>query len=166
MPTTRPTFALAAAQVSTTPDGAVVFDDPAAPWRIKVWPGMSAGRPIVASFLIVPRDPHQPVPITTSRMTRLPLAAMARIAASLTTPTGQANEVYYRLLAVPKPSGARSWPDDHWTRVLTVFDQAATAAGGSARAGRLAVAQAWAVSERTTVKRWLAEARRRARDST
>lgn len=148
------------ARVARATDGGVLFDDPDSPWIVRVWVRpLTGGRPGIARIRVDTRDPR--LPISASRLARLPTRQILHIAATAAD-AGDAhpNELYYRMLARPKPAGRRVWPDDHWPTVLTIHDWAVETRrrGGGAKA----VADMWGVSVNPTAYRWLDEARRRA----
>lgn len=154
------------ARVSTASDGSVLFDDPAAPWVLRVWtrtptdggPTSRRRRSTIVRMRIDARDLQ--VGITAGRLARLPTAQMLHIAAAaVTADDAHPNEVYYRMLARPKTVGQRGWPNDHWDQVLAVDEWARESGrpGGGARA----VADMWGVAVNPTAYRWIAEARRR-----
>lgn len=149
------------ARIARAGDRSVLFDDPAAPWLVRVWVGTDRrGRRHIARLRIDARPAGQP--ISAARMARLPTAQLLHVAAAqlaaARTDT-HPNEAWYRMLASPKPRGSRSWPDEHWERVLIVHQWAVDTArpGGGARA----VADLWGVSTNPTAYRWLAAARTR-----
>ncbi len=149
------------ARIARAGDGAVLFDDPGSPWVVRVWiRPLAGGRPGIARLRVDTRDPR--LPINASRLARLPTRQILHIAAATATAEPHPNEIYYRMLARPKPAGQRGWPDTHWPTVLTVHDWAVETRrrGGGAKA----VADMWGVSTNPTAYRWLDEARRRAAD--
>jgi hypothetical protein len=150
----RPVLDVDAAAVSTSPGGDVAIDDPGCPWLIRVWAiTTTAGRTRLARVEITARDPTT-VDVTASALGRLPTAQLRQVAAAHTHP----GEVYYRMLARPKPVGQRSWGPDHWAAVLTVAQWATDTnrPGGPV----VAVADLWSVSPEPTARRWLLHARR------
>lgn len=142
------------ARVGRGPDGAVTIDDPGSPWLVRLSVLTVNHRPVIRALRIELRHPDSE-PIRASRLAQLPLAAMLSAALASEHP----NEAYYRLLARPKPPRQRSWPDDHYDRVLVVHDWAH--ATGRPGGGAGAVADMWGVARNPTANRWLAEARRR-----
>lgn len=144
------------ARVAHTSDGAVVFDDPGAPWVVRVWPRTGPRGRYVGRLRVDVRDPE--VGVTAARLARLPTSQMLHLAAS-TAPGRSAhpNEAFFSMLAQPKRG--RHWDDGHWERVLAIFEWAVETRrpGG----GRVAVAEKYGVTPNPTVDRWLAEARRR-----
>lgn len=150
---------VAAARVTRDPDGAVEVDDPGSPWLVRVWVHDASGRAAISRLDIQARHPHAGG-VTAARLGRLPTAQLLQVAAAEALGAGHADEVYYRMLAAPRPAHVRSWDADHWPRVLAVHDWAV--ASGRAGGGARAVADLWGVSVNPTVYRWLAEARRRA----
>lgn len=150
---------VARAQISRGRDGSVTFDDPEAPWVIRLWTDVDGGVRHVTRLRIDVR-PGCPG-VTATRLARLPMAQMLYVATAETVGDAHPNETYFRMLAKPKPEGGCSWDDGHWERVLQVHDWAVETnrPGG----GRRAVADLWGVSLNPTVIRWLREARRRAK---
>lgn len=136
-------------------DGSVVFDDPASPWIVRLWPAVdeAQGRAYVSRLSIDVRPGGEP--INPSRLARLPLPLLTHMATALDRAQPEhPNETYYRMLAsIPKPPGQRHWDAGHWDRVLAVYDWAAETErpGGPARA----VAEFWGVAVDPTVYRWL-----------
>lgn len=151
------------ARISRHRDMSVLFDDPNSPWLVRVWVGTSRRRHYRRhiSRIDLRVRPGGP-PITAARLASLPCGQLLHVAAAQLAadlPDGHPNEAWYRMLATPKPRGARSWPDEHWHRVWQVYRWAADSArpGG----GPQAVADLWGVSVNPTAYRWLAQARRR-----
>lgn len=155
MPRTSHFIDVDAAQVSHASDGSVVVDDPGSPWLVRLWVRVVEGRARIVRMRVDVRD--RTVGITAARLGRLPTAQLLHVALS---EAAHPNETFYRMLAVPKPAGQRSWDDGHWARVLQVYQWALATnrPGGGVRA----VADMWGVSVNPTARRWLAEARRRA----
>lgn len=143
------------ARINHTGDGAVVFDDPTAPWVVRVWPRTGPRGRYVARLRVDVRDPA--VGVTPGRLARLPVSQMLHLAAATAPGPAHPNEMYYRMLAQPKTG--RSWDDGHWERVLEVFDWAVET--GRPGGGPAAVADLWGVALDPTVWRWLTKARRR-----
>lgn len=144
---------LTRASITRTSEG-VTIDDPASPWTAHV---TVAENPTRTTTLTLKARPGAPG-ITAARLARLPLAQIQHVAAAETLGADHPDDAWWRLLAQPKPAGARSWPAAHWTRVAAIGDWAA-AAGLPGGAGA-AVARAWGISLHTAY-RWLATARRR-----
>jgi hypothetical protein len=142
------------AQLSNLGD-TVVLDDPGFPWRVQVRLSGDATRPEVTELVIRSRDEE---PITATTLAQLPVRQIASVAASALQGEGEAQ---YRMLATPRPQGVRSWPEDHFHRVVRVATWARRIgrAGGSAGA----VAEFWDVDYRTA-RRWLSQARERGLD--
>jgi hypothetical protein len=155
---TPPLLDVDKAQVSRAPDGAVVLDDPGSPWLVHVWVADVEGRACIAGLLVEARG--EPVCVTAARLGRLPTAQILQVAAAEALGNGHDAEVYYRMLASPRPRGSRSWGPDHYARVLAVHDWAVRT--GRPGGGAQAVADLWGVARNPTAWRWLAEARRRA----
>lgn len=147
------------AEVSRSTSGAVTFSDPGYPFVVRIWTrARTRGHPETSRIYVTAR-PGQAA-ITARQLARLPLDQMLHIATSESaTVREHPNELYYRMLAKPKPPGQRSWPDDHWPAVLEIFEWATDTKrpGGGIRA----VAELWRVSRFPTAQRWLAEARRK-----
>lgn len=145
------------AQISQGPDGSVTIDDPGAPWVVHVAVQQIDGRVCIGSLRV---DSRNGLCITGARLGRLPTAHLLQIAAAELLGGQHTDEMYYRMLARPRESGARSWDADHYRRVLAVHDWAIRTdrPGG----GPGAVAEFWGVSRAPTVWRWLARARRMA----
>jgi hypothetical protein len=145
------------AQISRTPDGAVVIDDAASPWVVHVWIADVDGRACISRIQIEARD-DDPLCVTASRLGRLPTAQILQVAAAEVLGEGHDAEMFYRLLAAPRPRGERSWGPGHHARVLAVHEWAVRTGrpGGGARA----VADLWGVALNPTAWRWLAAARR------
>jgi hypothetical protein len=154
----RPLVDVDQARIRISRDDAVVVDDPASPWLLRLWvrPDRWA-RPVVARIRIDVRNLDTPV--TTARLARLPVGQLLQLAAVEAARTQHPNEAFYRMLARPRRPGQRRWDDEHWTRVLQVFDWGR--ATGRPGGGQRAVADLWGVAVNPTVWRWLAEARRR-----
>ncbi len=144
------------AQVSRTPDGAVVLDDPGAPWVVKVWVTDASGRACISRMQVHARGDS--LCVTSARLSRLPTAQILQVAAAETLGAVHDGEMYYRMLATPRARGSRSWGDEHYSRVLAVHDWATRTnrPGGGAQA----IADLWGVAKDPTVWRWLAAARR------
>lgn len=152
------------ARISRNRDQSVLFDDPASPWLVRVWVGTTRRRQYrrYISRLRIDVRPGGP-PVTAARLASLPTGQLLHVAAAqlaAALPDGHPNEAWYRMLATPKPRGSRSWPDDHWDRVLQVYRWAEDT--GRPGGGAQAVADLWAVSVNPTAYRWLSAARRRA----
>jgi hypothetical protein len=145
------------AQVSRGPDGSIAFDDPHAPWIVRVWAIEVDGRPCIDRMQVEAREPG--LCVTSTRLGRLPTAQMLQVAAAELF--GHGEEIYYRMLAQPLRRGQRSWDSGHYARVLAVHDWAARVRrpGGGAQA----VADLWGVAKNPTAWRWLAAARKEQR---
>jgi hypothetical protein len=141
--------------VGRSGDGAHVFDDPASPWVVRIWLDGAA----IRALRVDARRPGAGR-ITAAALSRLPLYQMLRVAIGRRAIREHPNEMFYRLLAVPRQRSGRSWDDGHWERVLQIYTWAEET--GRPGGGRRAVADLFAVDIDSTVKRWLAEARRRA----
>lgn len=144
----RPVLDVDACAVSSTAGGPTEFDDPTCPWVVRIWAVNAAGRTRLARLEVVARDPAT-VDIGAAGLARLPTAQLRQVAAAHAHP----DEVYYRMLARPRPPGQRSWSAEHWAAVATVAAWAtATARPGGAVA---AVADLWSVAAEPTARRWL-----------
>lgn len=171
MTTARPTpprpLDVDRARISRTRDQSVLFDDPDSPWLVRVWVGTTRRRRYRSyiSRLRIDVRPGGP-PVTAARLASLPTGQLLHVAAAQlasAVPDSHPNEAWYRMLAAPKPRGSRSWPTDHWDRVLQVHRWAedTNRPGGGAQA----VADLWSIAVNPTAYRWLATARRRANTS-
>jgi hypothetical protein len=141
--------------------GAVLFETDESPWQIRVWVGLVGRRRFLRRIRIDSRDPK--LPITAARLARLPVRELLHIAAAQTAPEpgdSYPDEVFYRMLAKPKPTGQREWDDEHWERVLAVYEWAKRV--GRKGGGPRAIADFWGIALNPTGFRWLQEARRRA----
>lgn len=134
------------AQLSNLAD-TVVLDDPMFPWRVQVRLSEESERPEVAELVIRSRDDQ---PITSSVLAQIPVRQIASVAASALR--GEGGEQLMRMLAQPRPKGARSWPADHFQRVTRVAAWARSTGRPGGAAG--AVAEFWDVHYRTA-RRWL-----------
>lgn len=143
------------AQLSNLGD-AVSLVDPAFPWEVLVRLAPGAGKPEVLELHVI-CDPANPQPITSTVLAQIPVRQLASVAASAMAGEGEAQ---YRMLAAPRPPGARSWPEDHFQRVARVASWARQIGrpGGAA----VAVGEFWNVNPRTA-RRWLRRAPARAR---
>jgi len=148
----KPLIDLSRAMIGIGADG-VVFDDPASPIIVTV--GLDT-HDRVSSISVIVRHPVGR--LSGSALARLPLRHMQRLAVAATS--GVTSEPWWTASAVAKPAGCRSWPDDHWARVLAVWAWAERA--GRPGGGYGAIADLWGVSARPTARRWLATARERA----
>lgn len=129
----------------------VVFADPAFPWRVQVRLSGDADRPAITEFIVRSQADE---PITSTALAQLPVRQIASVAASVLLGEGEA---LYRMLAKPRPPGARSWPPDHFERVVRVAAWARRIGRPGGAGG--AVSEFWAVDYRTA-RRWLSQARR------
>lgn len=140
-------------QVGRRVDGTVTFDDPSSPWRTTV---RLRGDSTHIQRLTITVRPGA-LPITAARLARLPIQQMRHVAAAAVAPATHPDEVYYRMLAAPRPVGQREWPDEHWLRVGEVFNWAEQT--GRPGGGSRAIADLWQVEIDPTVYRWLARVR-------
>jgi len=152
----RPLLDIDRAQVSRSPDGAVVIDDPDAPWVVHAWVSEATGRPCITQLVVQARGPG--LCVTAARLGRLPTAQILHVAAAEVLGHGHDDEVYYRMLARPRERGARAWDADHYARVLAVHAWAVRT--GRPGGGAQAVADLWGIAKNPTAWRWLAQARR------
>lgn len=145
------------AQVSNLGDE-VVLTDPEWPWTLQVRIGEVEGRPAITELTVTARELEAgatvgggtyQLPITAAVLDQIPLRQLARVAASTMAGEGEA---HYRMLARPRPQGSRSWPADHFQRVVRVAAWARSTGRTGGAAG--AVAEFWGVHPRTA-RRWL-----------
>lgn len=146
---------LARAQIGHSANGSIIIDDPDCPWLVRAWID-KRGR---LRRLHLDMRAGVPGELTASALRDLPRAQIVHKARSEAAAGEWPNEAFYRLLAAPKPTGSRHWPDEHWENVLTVYEWAVDTdrPGG----GPVAVADMWGVSVDPTAYRWLAIARNR-----
>lgn len=137
------------AQMSNLRD-TVVLDDPRFPWRVQVRLSDSSDRPAITELVVRSRDDQ---PITATVLSQLPVRQIASVAASALQGEGEAQ---YRMLAAPRPVGARSWSVDHFQRVMRVAVWARSLGRPGGAAG--AVSEFWGVDYRTA-RRWLSRAK-------
>jgi len=133
------------AQLSNLGDQ-VELVDPSFPWTVRVQLSESADRPVVLGLTVQARDGEA---ITSTTLAQIPVRQLASVAASAVLGEGEAQ---YRMLAVRRPNGSRSWPADHFTRVARVAAWARSIGRPGGAAG--AVAEFWGVNPRTA-RRWL-----------
>lgn len=142
-----------AAQITNT--GTMIqLVDPAFPWTVDVYLSQGTERPEVCGLVIWARaeDDNHAEPITSAVLAQIPIRQIASVAASILAGEGEAQ---YRMLASPRPRGARSWPPDHFIRVALVASWARRTGRPGGAAG--AVAEFWGVHYRTA-RRWIAQA--------
>lgn len=120
--------------------------DPNWPWTVRVELSEDAERPTVLGLYVWAREGE---PITSTALAQLPVRQIASVAASALKGEG---EDQYRMLAMPRPQGSRSWPDEHFSRVARVGAWARSTGRPGGAAG--AVAEFWDVHYRTA-RRWL-----------
>lgn len=137
------------AQLSNLGD-TVVLDDPAFPWRVQVRLSGGSERPAVTELTVRSRDDQ---PVTSTVLAQLPMRQIASVSASALLGEGEAQ---YRMLARPRPAGARSWPTDHFRRVVRVAAWARQIGRPGGAGG--AVSEFWGVDYRTA-RRWLSQAK-------
>lgn len=153
---------LSNAAVTVSDDGAVLIDAPDAPWLIHARTARAGRRLVLAELCVVTRDDGQELraaAITDTRLGRLPVRQILHVAATHQHAAGDPAELYWRLAAQPKPPGARRWPDNHWPKVLAVYEWGRRTRRPGGGVG--AVCDLWQCSPRTAA-RWLATARARA----
>lgn len=138
------------AQLSNLGDQ-VVLEDPSFPWRVRVRVQPDSSRPEIIEMAI---ESRQGQPITSTVLAQIPVRQIASVVASALNGEGEAQ---LRMLAVPRPQGARSWPPEHFQRVARVAAWARATARPGGAAG--AVAEFWAVHYRTA-RRWIARSER------
>jgi len=136
------------AQLSNLGDE-VELADPGFPWTVRVKLSEDAERPAVLALTVLARTGE---PITSTVLAQLPVRQIASVAVSAILGEGEAQ---YRMLATPRPAGARSWPPDHFERVARVASWARRTGRPGGAAG--AVSEFWGVHYRTA-RRWIAEA--------
>jgi hypothetical protein len=134
------------AQLSNLGD-AIALDDPAFPWKIRVILSRKADKPHITSLTVESRGE---TPVTSTALGKIPVKQIAAVAASALL--GQGDEARYRMLAQPRPDGARSWPRDHYRRVARVASWARRIGRDGGEAG--AVSEFWGVCPRTA-RRWI-----------
>lgn len=137
------------AQLSNLGD-TVILDDPSFPWRVQVCLSGDSDRPEISELIVRSRTGE---PITSTTLSQLPVRQIAGVAASALLGEGEAQ---YRMLAKPRPAGARSWPLDHFQRVVRVASWARRIGRPGGAGG--AVSEFWDVDYRTA-RRWLSRAR-------
>ncbi len=138
------------AQLSNHGDS-VVLVDPGFPWVVQARMCLDEGRPVVLSLLVETTSCDQPV--TSSVLAQLPVRQIASVAASALLGEGEAQ---YRMLARPRPAGQRSWPLEHFQRVIRVAVWARRIGRPGGAGG--AVSEFWGVDYRTA-RRWLSHAK-------
>lgn len=133
------------AQLSNLGDE-VELVDPEFPWTVRVRLSEDADRPVVLDLTVIARKGDA---ITSTALAQIPVRQLASVAASALAGEGEAQ---YRMLAVPRPHGSRTWPEDHFQRVARVAAWARATGRSGGAAG--AVAEFWGVHYRTA-RRWL-----------
>lgn len=136
---------VSAAQLSNLGDEVEVVD-PAFPWTVRVKLSEDADRPVVLGLAVEARNGQA---VTSTVLAQIPVRQLASVAASAIRGEGEAQ---YRMLARPRPTGSRSWPPDHFARVVRVAAWARQTGRPGGAAG--AVAEFWGVHYRTA-RRWL-----------
>ena len=145
-----PILALSQTMVTRTSDGMVMFSDPDAP--IVVLMRVEDGKLLDLSI----RPRNREYRITSATLARIPIMQLRRLA----TATQHPNDHVWLAKITPRGEGG-GWPDCHWEEVLAVHQWAKET--GRPGGGLEAIANFWNVSRNPTAKRWIAEARRRAR---
>lgn len=134
------------AQVSNLGDE-VVMVDPSWPWTVRARiTADNGGRPVITAMTIESRNGQS---ITSTALSQIPVRQISHVVASILAGEGEAQ---YRMLAIPRPQGSRSWPEDHFQRVGRVATWARTTGRPGGAAG--AVAEFWDVHYRTA-RRWI-----------
>lgn len=131
---------------------AVSLVDPSFPWEVLVRLAPDTSQPEVVELHVI-CDPNDPKPITSAVLAQLPVRQIASVAASALQGEG---ETLYRMLARPRPVGVRSWPEDHFQRVVRVATWARQIGRPGGAGG--AVSEFWSVDARTA-RRWLSRAK-------
>lgn len=137
------------AQLSNLGDE-VMLEDPDSDVRVRVRMFPGAERPTVQALTVESRGNAA---ITAGTLTQIPVRQIAGVAASALS--GGGDETQYRMLAVPRPEGERSWPVDHFARVWRVAQWARRTGRDGGEAGT--VSEFWKVCPRTA-RRWIAQA--------
>lgn len=139
------------AQLSNLGDE-VELADPEWPWTVRVRMSDDATLPGIVELALIARreEPHDlRPPINATILSQLPLRQIGQVAGSALAGEGEAQ---LRMLAVPRPKGLRSWPEDHYVRVRRVADWARRTQRPGGALG--AVSEFWNVHRRTA-RRWL-----------
>lgn len=137
------------AQVSNS-GTSVQLVDPGFPFTVDIYMSENRDRPEIRGLVITARGDE---PVSSTVLAQLPVRQIAGVAASALLGEGEAQ---YRMLATPRPSGARSWPLDHFQRVVRVASWARRIGRPGGAGG--AVSEFWDVDYRTA-RRWLSQAR-------
>lgn len=125
----------------------VQLADPEFPFTVDVYLDQEAERPEVRGLVVWARDDAPPV--TSAVLAKIPVRQLATVAASALKGEGEAQ---YRMLAVPRPPGVRSWPPEHFQRVARVAAWARQTGRPGGAAGT--VSEFWGVHYRTA-RRWI-----------
>lgn len=133
----------------------VTFEDPESAWRVRAQMFPGTDRPAIQRLTIESRGSAA---ITAGTLAQIPVRQIAGVAASALS--GGGDETQYRMLAVPRPEGERSWPPAHYVRVWRVAQWARRIGREGGEAGT--VAEFWKVCPRTA-RRWIAQAARQYR---
>lgn len=108
----------------------------------------------IRSLTIIPRDGYR---LVASALSRIPVAQIRRLIRQSEHP----NDQIWKHAITQRKIGQRSWPDEHWAEVISVFSwaQETHRPGGGAKA----VTDLWGVSL-PTARRWIKAARRKLAD--
>ena len=101
------------AQVSNS-GTSVQLVDPGFPFTVDIYMSENRDRPEIRGLVVWARGDE---PVSSTMLAQLPIRQIAGVAASALLGEGEAQ---YRMLAKPRPPGARSWPLDHFERVVRV----------------------------------------------
>lgn len=137
------------AQVSNS-GTSVQLVDPGFPFTVDIYMSENRDRPEILGLVVTARGDE---PVSSTVLAQLPIRQIAGVAASALLGEGEAQ---YRMLAKPRPPGARSWPLDHFERVVRVASWARRIGRPGGAGG--AVSEFWSVDYRTA-RRWLSQAR-------
>lgn len=137
------------AQVSNS-GTSVQLVDPGFPFTVDIYMSENRDRPEIRGLVVWARGDE---PVSSTMLAQLPIRQIAGVAASALLGEGEAQ---YRMLAKPRPPGARSWPLDHFERVVRVASWARRIGRPGGAGG--AVSEFWSVDYRTA-RRWLSQAR-------
>lgn len=147
-----PILTLSQTMVTRSSDGTVMFSDPESP--IVVLMRIENGALLDLSI----RPKHRNYRITSATLARIPVMRLR----SLATATQHPNDHVWLARITPRDTNG-SWTDAHWEEVLEVHRWAIETNRPGKGLG--AISDFWNVSKNPTAKRWIAEARRRARNT-